>query len=94
MAIDTENKRRSVIGQAIVSLVVYETPDALSSSFDRRHRLGLYSGITTSVVPRFRWIVEQDSASTYRCEQDSASTYRCEQDSETTFASETGSVEG
>lgn len=95
MAIDTENKRRSAVGGGISSLVIFESPDALASSFDRRHRVGLYSGITTSVALNFRWISENDSSGTYRCEQgtssdyageqDSVSTYRCEQDSVSTY---------
>lgn len=81
MAIDTADKRASVIGQGIISLRIFPTPDSGINKGDRRQLSAWYRGIDTATVARFRWIAEQDSASTYRCEQDSSSTYKCEQDS-------------
>lgn len=86
MAIDTADKRSSIIGQGIIPLMIPPIPDAGMSKADRRHASALYRGIDTATVAMFRWIPEQDSSSTFRCEQDSASTYRCEQDSSSSWS--------
>ena len=94
MAIDTADRRSSVIGQAMISLMVPPIPDSGISKDDRRHNSALYRGIDTAIIPRFRWIPEQDSNSTYKCEQDTTSTYTCETDSSIQSAEMVDSDEG
>lgn len=94
MAIDTEDRRRSVLGSGLSFLTVFQNPDGTPSKEDRRHQSALYRGIDTVTVPRFRWIAEQDSAATFRCEQNAASTFKCEQDTNTTFGNEIDQDEG
>lgn len=94
MAIDTADKRSSVIGQAIIPLMIPPSPDGSINKGDRRHNSALYRGIDTATVSLFRWIAEQDTASTYRCEQDTTSNYKCEQDSSIDCQDVTGVNEG
>lgn len=79
---DTADKRRSTLGNSILPLTVYFSPDASINKADRRHGAALYRGINTAESSFFRWIPEQDTSSTYRCEQDSVNTISQEQDSD------------
>ena len=45
MAIDTPNKRRSMIASGIQGLTVYSIPDGLTSGQNRRHDTALYAGL-------------------------------------------------
>lgn len=84
----TQDKRRSVLGNTLLSLTVYPVADAAISKDDRRHATALYRGIDTVTTTRFRWIPEQDTSSTYRCEQDSVNTISQEQNSDLSSATE------
>ena len=85
---DTADKRRSTLGNSILPLTVYFSPDASINKADRRHGGALYRGVDTVVTNFFRWIPEQDSSSTYRCEQNSANTISQEQTSDLSSAEE------
>ncbi len=50
MAIDTQTKRRSVLGAFMVALTVLPLPDGAVGTQDRPHVNGLYAGIVVSVV--------------------------------------------
>lgn len=45
MAIDTETKRRSVLGMTIIPLLVAPVPDGTVANVDREHVVGIYAGI-------------------------------------------------
>ena len=49
MAIDTENKRRSVIGYTHPAIVL-PLPDGTISQLDRQHVCGIYSGIAAAAA--------------------------------------------
>jgi hypothetical protein len=78
---DTADKRRSTLGNSILPLTVYFSPDGSINKADRRHGGALYRGVDTITSNLFRWIPEQNSSSTYRCEQNSSNTISQEQDS-------------
>jgi hypothetical protein len=78
MAIDTQDKRSSVIGHGIGCLTVFPSPNAGISKDDRRHQSSFYRGIDTAIVARFRWISEGNSSEFYKCETNSSSNYECE----------------
>lgn len=86
---DTADKRRSVLGNTILPLVIYPAPDNSINKADRRHAAALYRGINTVEAFFFRWIPEQNSSATYRCEQDNSLSSKEEQNS-----SLSSSVEG
>lgn len=86
---DTADKRRSVLGNSILPLVIYPAPDNSINKADRRHAAALYRNINTVTEFFFRWIPEQNSSSTYRCEQDNTLSSKEEQNS-----SLSSSVEG
>ena len=78
---DTADKRRSTLGNSILPLTVYFSPDGSINKGDRRHGGALYRGIDSATLAFFRWIPEQNSSSTYRCEQNNDITITQEQDS-------------
>lgn len=89
---DTADKRRSTLGNSLLPLAVYFSPDASISKADRRHAAALYRGIDTATSNFFRWIPEQNSSSTYRCEQNNSLTNTEEQNSTLQSAEEKNST--
>ncbi len=51
MAIDTANKRRSMLGLALASLIVMPVPNGGIDAADRQHMLGAYAGIPFASAP-------------------------------------------
>jgi hypothetical protein len=50
MAVNTENRRRSVLGMVIMSLVIAPVPDTLIGAADRKHITGFYAGVNAPVA--------------------------------------------
>jgi len=50
MAVDTETKRRSVLGMTIISLVIAPLADGTVANVDREHIIGIYAGIAPGGV--------------------------------------------
>ena len=53
MAIDTEAKRRSVLGSFMVALTVLPVPDSTVGTQDRPHVDGIYAGVTIDTAAFF-----------------------------------------
>lgn len=51
MAIDTHDKRRSVLGTILPFLAVYPVADGTVSGVDKQHAGGDYRGIAAQTVP-------------------------------------------
>ena len=49
MAINTESRRRSILGMALAFLVIAPVPDTLIDAPDRKHIVGIYAGINAAV---------------------------------------------
>lgn len=57
MAIDTRNKRASILGIGLAAAIVFPNPDGTIGQEDRQHAAYTYPGITSSipyVVPEGR----------------------------------------
>lgn len=48
MSVNSETKRRSVLGMAIMALVIAPVPDGTVAAVDREHITGIYAGIPPS----------------------------------------------
>ncbi len=46
MAVDSETKRRSVLGMVVMALAIAPVPDGTVAAVDREHIIGIYAGIT------------------------------------------------
>lgn len=65
MAIDSRDKRASVIGHGLASLTVWPNPDGTLNAADRLHMAWLYRGIAattpTGMYPYYYYIAAQDN---------------------------------
>lgn len=50
MAVDTETKRRSVLGMTVMSLIVAPLADGTIANVDREHITSIYAGIAPGEV--------------------------------------------
>lgn len=64
MAIDSENKRRSIVSHKIPGLGVRPSPDGEIAKADRRHSGLYYSGIDAQFISTTFWVPSFDAGST------------------------------
>ena len=56
MALDTRNKRASVLGVTLVALVILPAPDASMAQADRQQVAVCYAGISAGVLVAYDYI--------------------------------------
>ena len=81
MAVDSETKRRSVLGMGIPALMILPVADGEIINLDRKHVTAIYAGIVTSL-----WTVPPASVTGWTPESDRSSTWTPETEASTNWS--------